>query len=547
MKIRPIHFVHRGRIVSVDSSAPDRTVLEWLREDAHCTGTKEGCAEGDCGACTVIVAEPDPESNPARADGLRLQAINSCIRFLPTLDGKALITVEDLACGQDLHPVQQAMVNCHAAQCGFCTPGIVMSLTAGYERHCEAGTLPSRRQVADDLAGNLCRCTGYRPILDAALKSFDLPRTRLDTAGTVALLKDLSGAPALCYETLHPAAGSTKGRFFAPRTLDDLAQLYEQMPKASLLAGSTDMGLWVTKQLRELGDVLYLGDVAALQRIELQERGLLIGAGASLEAAWSALVVQWPELREIWLRFAGPTIRYAGTMGGNVANGSPIGDSAPVLMALNAQLVLRKGPLERTLPLDEFYLGYRRNQLQPGEFLQAIFVPERAKNTMLRVWKISKRYDCDISAVCAAFSIRLEQETVSEVRFAFGGMAPTVKRAHHAERAALGQGWSQATAQAVANGLALDFDPISDLRATHDYRLQAARSLVQRLWLQTRPDAPLSDADSTVWGVAATLPPSVALDGSAPGTTVTTETAGTAGTTGATAAPQASNAGMKWQ
>jgi xanthine dehydrogenase small subunit len=179
--------------------------------------------------------------------------------------------------------------------------------------------------------------------------------------------------------------------------------------------------------------------------------------------------------------------------------------------------------------------------------LQAIFVPERAENTMLRVWKISKRYDCDISAVCAAFSIRLEQETVSEVRFAFGGMAPTVKRALHAERAALGQGWSQATAQAVANGLALDFDPISDLRATHDYRLQAARSLVQRLWLQTRPDAPLSDADSTVWGVAATLPPSVALDGSAPGTTVTTETAGTAGTTGATAAPQASNAGMKWQ
>jgi xanthine dehydrogenase small subunit len=274
------------------------------------------------------------------------------------------------------------------------------------------------------------------------------------------------------------------------------------MPQATVLAGSTDIGLWVTKQFRNLGDILSLMAVAELQSIECGDALLTIGAGASLEAAWAALVEEWPELQEVWLRVAGPPIRHAGTLGGNLANGSPIGDGAPVLMALDARLILRKGERIRTLPLASFYLGYRSNWLEAGEFVQAIEIPRRIPGTVVRAWKISKRYDCDISAVCGAFVLRLEADRVIHARFAFGGMAPIVKRAAQAERSVLGQPWTRDVADAAAAALVEDFEPISDLRASQAYRMQVARGLFQRLWLQTNADAPLSPEASTVWAIA---------------------------------------------
>jgi xanthine dehydrogenase small subunit len=515
MPSRPIRFFHRGELVSLTGSPPDRTVLEWLREDAGCHGTKEGCAEGDCGACVVIVAALDPlvgvspEQNRKRSDGLTLRTVNACLQLLPMLDGKAIYTIEDLsqACSphkhshSGLHPVQEAMVACHGSQCGFCTPGFVMSLTAMYEDHHEAGTQPARRDIADGLAGNLCRCTGYRPIIEAGVQSFLAPNHRLETAATVDALQSLAADPALQY--CGPSRSGVPGsqRFFAPRTVDELAALREQMPQATLLAGATDIGLWVTKQFRDLGDILFLGAVRELQRIERGDTVLTIGAGVSLEAAWAALVEEWPELREVWLRFAGPPVRHSGTMGGNLANGSPIGDSAPILMALDAQLILRKGLRIRTLPLDQFYLGYRKNQLETGEFLQAIQVPRREPETLLRAWKVSKRYDCDISAVCGAFALRLEEDRIVHARFAFGGMAAIVKRASQAESAVLGRPWTRPTADAAADALGEDFAPLSDLRASQAYRMGVAGALFQRLWLQTRSDAPLSAEESSVWAV----------------------------------------------
>ena len=498
---RPIRFFHRGASVAIDAAAPTRTVLEWLREDARCTGTKEGCAEGDCGACTVVIGELADASREAvpgetRVDGLTLRTVNACIQFLPALDGKALFSVEDLKAmhGGALHPVQRAMVECHGSQCGFCTPGFVMSLWNSYERHRAAGSRPSRQQLADDLSGNLCRCTGYRPILDAGERMFDAPAVAFDTAPALSALRALQADAPLHYA--H--AGQ---RFHAPRSVDELATLCEAKPQAKLLAGSTDIGLWVTKQFRELPELIHVGEVAEMKRIEARADGALrIGAGASLEDAWRALVARWPTLRDVWLRFASPPIRNAGTMGGNVANGSPIGDSAPVLMALDAQVVLRKGDRVRTMPLAGFYVDYMLSRLEPGEFVLAIDVPGPRAQEQVRAYKISKRFDCDISAVCAAFALGLDGAgRVTTARFAYGGMAATVRRAAQAEAAVRGAPWSEATTQAAMRALAEDFEPLTDMRASAAYRLQVAGNLLRRFWLETRLEAPLGEADVNVW------------------------------------------------
>ncbi len=507
---RPIRFFHRGAVVEVDGLAPTTTVLTWLREHARCTGTKEGCNEGDCGACTVIVAElaehaeavGTPSARATIAGGLSLRPVNACVRFLPTLDGKALLTVEDLkAIGQgELHPVQQALVECHGSQCGFCTPGFAMTMTASYERHCEAGTRPTRQQLADDLAGNLCRCTGYRPIVDAGQRMFELPPRRLDTASIVAALKTLAQDPPLAYAAIDPAVGAVR-RFDAPRTLDAFAALREATPDARLLAGATDIGLWTNKGLRDLGDLISVGEVDALKRIEVGEREIVIGAGASLEDAWSALAARVPALTEVWLRFAGPPVRHAGTMGGNVANGSPIGDGAPVLIALDAAIVLRKGSRERTLPLADFYLDYMKNRLEAGEFVRALRVPLPSAATAVRCYKVSKRYDCDISAVCAAFALDFDGASVRSVRLVFGGMAAIVKRAAHAEAALEGQPWTEANVRAAMDALGADFTPLTDMRASAGYRMKVARNLLLKFWHQTRADAPLAESETSVWSV----------------------------------------------
>ncbi|MBK7743170.1 MAG: xanthine dehydrogenase small subunit [Betaproteobacteria bacterium] len=496
-----LRLLLNGEEVAVAGLSPQTTLLEYLRERRRLTGTKEGCAEGDCGACTVIVAEPGDDGT------LAWQPVNACIRLLPSLDGKAVFTVESLRLPDGgLHPVQEALVREHGAQCGFCTPGFVMSLFGLYKR----AVPPSRADAEVALSGNLCRCTGYRPILAAAQTMTMLAPPDgwrgpgADAAGgrqvsaeerALALrLRRLARAGDVTYrhgaQTCH-----------APATLEALARCVADHPDARLLAGGTDLALRVTKQQQPLGDLIHTGRVAELQAIRRDDGGCSIGAAASLERAFAALDVDWPELRETWERFASVPIRRAGTLGGNVANASPIGDSMPALIALGAQIELRRGAATRRLALEDFYLAHPRTALQPGEFLVRILVPARAAGTVLRAYKLSRRHDQDIAAVALALRLDLDGARIVRARIGCGGVAATPRRAVAAERALAGRDWNQAAAQAAMDAIGAEFAPITDHRATADYRRRALERLVWRFWLQTDParrgDLPLRVQDVT--------------------------------------------------
>jgi xanthine dehydrogenase small subunit len=473
----PIRFYYRGAVREASGMAPTQTILQHLREDLHCTGTKEGCAEGDCGACTVVIGSLENGK-------LELKALNSCIQFTPTLDGKALFSVEDLqAPSGELHPVQQALVECHASQCGFCTPGFAMSLWAMYLK--QDGKAPTRCEIDDALSGNLCRCTGYRPIIDAARRMTELPRVQFDRDALAGQLRPLRRAALTTYA--HGAQ-----RFHAPRTLDELASLRAQHPDAVLLAGSTDVGLWVTKQMRELDEIIYLGQVDALKTVVEADGMLDIGAGVTLDDAYAAVCRLYPaELSEMWRRFASLPIRNAGTLGGNVANGSPIGDSLPWLIALGSQVVLRSQEGARVLALEDFYLGYQQKDLRPGEFVQALRVPLPRPGVQFRTYKLAKRFDQDISAVCAAFAFQLDGAIIRSARIAFGGMAATPKRAGATQALLAGRHWSEDTLVEAMAALAQDYAPLTDMRASSAYRMQAAQNLLRRFWFETRLDDPL--------------------------------------------------------
>lgn len=475
----PIRFYFRGEVREITNAAPTRTVLQHLREDLHCTGTKEGCAEGDCGACTVVIGSLNA------AGQLEMKSVNSCIQFAPTLDGKALFTVEDLQQADGaLHPVQQAMVECHGSQCGFCTPGFVMSLWGMYLD--KDGQPAQRKEIDDCLSGNLCRCTGYRPIIDAAHRMTELPKAGFDRGALAEQLRGLRRDAGASYS----AHGQS---FHAPRTLDELVALRAAHPKATLLAGSTDIGLWVTKQMRELGDIIYLGHVTALQTIGEKGGMLEIGAGVSLEDAYRALVERYPsQLGEMRQRFASLPIRNAGTLGGNVANGSPIGDSMPWMIALGSEVVLRGASGERVLPLEAFYLDYQKKDMRPDEFVVAVRVPLPRAGIAFRTYKLAKRFDQDISAVCAAFAFKLDGEVVADARIAFGGMAATPRRAPRAEASLIGLRWNEANLRVAMDLLAQDFAPLSDMRATSTYRMQTAQNLLRRFWFETRVHQPLA-------------------------------------------------------
>jgi xanthine dehydrogenase small subunit len=468
-----IRFLLDGKTVSVSGPPPTTTVLEFLRDTAGRSGTKEGCAEGDCGACTVVLGEL-----AADRQGIDYRAINSCIRFLPTIDGRELVTVESLqAADGRLHPVQQAMVDCHGSQCGFCTPGFVMSLFGLYLNN----AAPQRRDVVDALAGNLCRCTGYRPIVEAGCRMPSYPAVSHWSPADAQSPERRRALRALQRRDMLNVPG-----FAAPRTLEQFAATFEAAPHSLVLAGGTDVGLWVTKHLRELPPLLYIGEVEELQAIHADaDGGLWIGAAVSLSRAWPALVAAYPPLAEQARRFASPPVCNSGTLCGNVANGSPIGDSMPALLALGAEVELRKGAQLRRLPLEHFYQGYRKTALMPGEFVAAVRVPPPQPDALFASYKLSKRFDQDISAVCAAFRLVLDADRVADARIAYGGMAAVPARATQAEQALLGQPWSTAAVDAACMALAADFQPLGDMRATSAYRLQTAGNLLRRFHLQT--------------------------------------------------------------
>lgn len=461
------------RLTDVD---PTMTVLNYLRLQERLAGTKEGCAEGDCGACTVVLGELE--------DGaLRYRAANACIQFLPTLDGKQVLTVEHLkAVNGSLHPVQRAMVDRHASQCGFCTPGFVMSLLA---LQAEGGTM-ARDRVDDALAGNLCRCTGYGPIVEAAQSMGDAPMNTggpLDGAAIARRLADLADDATI-------ALDRPTGRYFAPAGIDALAELMIEHPDATLVAGATDVGLWVTKQHRRLDPVIYLGAVQELKKITETDGVLEIGAGVTYEAALEAIAKHSPDLGELIRRIGSRQIRNVGTIGGNIANGSPIGDMPPALIALDARLVLRRGDTVREIPLREYFIAHGRQDRRSGEFVAAVRVP-LGDAAGLRCYKVSKRFDQDITAVLGAFNLMVEDGVVRAARICYGGMAAIPKRALNCEAALIGKRWDPATLAAGRTALAEDFQPLTDMRASADYRMKVARNLLTRLFVETtEPDMP---------------------------------------------------------
>jgi len=469
-----IRFVLDGEVIEVANPDPTGTVLDLLRYTLRRTGTKEGCAEGDCGACTVVLGALEGER-------VKWRAVNACILFLPMLDGKALKTVESLG-GQ--HPVQCEMANRDGSQCGFCTPGFVMSL---YARSIAAeGTegIP----VKDVIAGNLCRCTGYGPILDAgeAVK----PQAQTEDAILVSQLKSLKSDESKLLTYADPLTG-TKRRGFIPRNSTDFATFQLENPQSQIVAGATDVGLWVTKQLRAPDSLTFIGNLPDLQTIDEDETGLTLGANVRYSQAREALARLHADLGELVRRIGGLQVRNAGTIGGNIANGSPIGDMPPALIALGAELTLRRGDDRRTIPLESYFLSYGKQDRAPGEWIERVRIPRPHPDTLIRIAKLSKRFDSDISALCGAFAIQFDGEHVVSARIAFGGMAGTPARAPAAEAALTGQPWSQATIEAAAQALSQDYQPLSDLRGSSGYRLTAAANLLRRLW----HDEPVSVLD----------------------------------------------------
>ena len=474
----PLRFVRRGQVVEIGNVSPQRTLLELLREDLRLCDTKEACASGDCGACTVMVGE-------LHEGQLRTRAVNSCIKPAHSIRDQALWTADDLprADGR-LHPVQDALVRCHASQCGFCTPGFTMSLLALYERTVAQGRTVDRSQALQAISGNLCRCTGYRPILDAACSLRADPAHALDRETVVRQLEALAATRA-------DDRGSDYQR---PTTLNDLLQARARHPEAQLVAGATDLGLGITQGEPTWRQLIEVSSVAPLRRIESYPHHLAIGAAAPLQEAFDALSVHWPAVHAFGERFAGWPVRQSGTLGGNIVNGSPIGDSMPLLIALGAQVILmawRRGrAVHRHVPLEDFYTGYKRHLLARDEVLAWVVVPKPQAQDWLGVYKVSKRHEDDISAVCLAVWLRHEngvrQGRIEAVRIGAGGVAAQPMRARQTEATLLGQTWSEDRVARAADTIGEEFQPLSDLRASASYRRLLLGRLLHRAWLESQ-------------------------------------------------------------
>jgi xanthine dehydrogenase small subunit len=465
-----IRFLRRGEIVDLHDVPPMRTVLDYLRLEERSRGTKEGCNEGDCGACTVALGT-------LRDGRVVYEPVNACILLVGQLDGKELVSVDDLSTDGQLHPVQRALVDSHGSQCGFCTPGFVMSLFTLYQ----SGKAPTRAEIAMHIAGNLCRCTGYRPIIDAGLAAC--------TGKAVDRWAQEAGAAAASLRALDDGAdvfiGTPQGFIARPQRAETLVRLAAENPDATIVSGATDVGLWITKQMRVLPKIILTGGVKDLHKVEQGKSQVSIGVSATYAEAQAALSAIDPDLGEVLRRLGSTQVRASGTVGGNIANGSPIGDMPPMLIALGATLTLRHGDAERSLPLEDFFIAYGRQDRKPGELVWRIDVPELKADEAFRAYKISKRFDQDISAVMAAFKLALDGRRIAGARIAFGGMAATPRRAKAAEAALAGAVLDQsATWGAAISALAQDFAPISDMRATAAYRMEVAQGLLRKALME---------------------------------------------------------------
>ncbi|CDX54008.1 Xanthine dehydrogenase XdhA [Mesorhizobium plurifarium] len=469
-----IRFILNGSDVALRDVAPDATLLDWLRLDRSLRGTKEGCAEGDCGACTVLVGK-------LSADGLVYESVNACIRFMGSLDGTHIVTVEHLR-GEPgkLHPVQQAMVDFHGSQCGFCTPGFVMSLYGLWMKTPD----PSNAAIEKALQGNLCRCTGYEAIMRAAHAISSYGKAAKDPLAVER--KDITARLKTLRDGARVEIGSGKQRLIVPANVDDFAAVLEKEPGATIVAGSTDVGLWVTKHMRDISPAIFIGGLEDLRAISEKDGVITIGAGVTYSEAFDTLSKRIPALGPLVDRIGGEQVRNMGTIGGNIANGSPIGDTPPPLIALGAELTLRKGVARRTIPLETFFIAYGKQDRQPGEFVEAVRVPIPARGEKFAVYKVTKRRDEDITATLGAFYLTLAKDgTVADIRIACGGMAATPKRATAVEKALAGKVWNEATVEAAMAEYAKDFTPLTDMRATAEYRALAAKNLLLRFYIET--------------------------------------------------------------
>lgn len=472
VKIRDhIHFLLNGVETKLSQFSADQTLLDYLRLERKLVGSKEGCAEGDCGACSVLVGR--------LVDGqLIYEAVNGCIRFMGSLDGCHVVTIEHLKSADGaLHPVQQAMVDHHGSQCGFCTPGIVMSLYGLWMEN----SSPSVGEIEVALQGNLCRCTGYAPIIRAAQSvegSAAADALVVEREAITAKLKAMADG-----KRVQVVAGETQ--IIVPASADDLADVLTAVPNANVIAGSTDVGLWVTKFLKDIRPAVFIGNIADLQNIDVGDDALHLGAGVTYTQAASVIAEYYPQMAEFWGRVGGMQVRNMGTIGGNIANGSPIGDTPPPLIALGASIVLRKGSDRRTLKLEDYFIAYGKQDRAKGEFVESISIPKLDADDIFATYKVSKRRDEDISSVCAALRLRVRAGVIQEAVIAFGGMAATPKRAAQAEAALVGEKLMDATViEAAIAALAQDFQPISDMRASADYRMLVAQNLVRRFFAE---------------------------------------------------------------
>ncbi len=443
-----IEFLLNGEAVTVDGNSPTRTLLDYLREECGLTGTKEGCNEGDCGACSIMITDDDGT-----------KALNACILFLPQLHGKSVHTVEGLAAPDGtLHPVQSEMIENHGSQCGFCTPGFIMSMAAAHQN--------SETNHDDVLAGNLCRCTGYVPIIRAARAAEKFAKPKHLQINKLPVTKTIQSK-----------------RVFVPKTSDELADWYIKNPDATLIGGATDVGLWINKDLCDLSSIAFIGQIDELRGIEISDSGMAIGASVTLSQLHKAVAKKYASLGELVRRYGSTQVRNAATIGGNIANGSPIGDGPPALIALGAQLYLRRGDDFRNMALEDYFIDYGKQDRKIGEFIIGIAIPEQPNN--LKCYKITKRFDQDISTLCGCFNITRHSGKITSARIAFGGMAETPKRATSVEIALIGKPWTQDTITAAVTKFSTDYQPISDVRASAAYRAQTAQNLLQRYFDET--------------------------------------------------------------